>query len=144
MLPHKDRRKRGLQVYEQMGWGTNQDLRDLDEDLWALTTDFVFGEVWSRPGLSLREREIAVLAVLIAFGTEGMDIHLRHAHRLGITDEQIKELIFQVMYYVGQPRGLFAMKRLKAVMAERNGRKRRRRAKRAALARKVSLSRIRS
>jgi 4-carboxymuconolactone decarboxylase len=66
MLPHKDRRKRGLQVYEQMGWGTNQDLRDLDEDLWALTTDFVFGEVWSRPGLSLREREIAVLAVLIA------------------------------------------------------------------------------
>jgi hypothetical protein len=36
------------------------------------------------------------------------------------------------MYYVGQPRGLFAMKRLKAVMAERNGRKRRRGAKRAA------------
>jgi alkylhydroperoxidase/carboxymuconolactone decarboxylase family protein YurZ len=61
-----------------------------------------------------------------------MDIHLRHAHRLGITDEQIKELIFQVMYYVGQPRGLFAMKRLKTVMAERNGRKRRRGAKRAA------------
>jgi alkylhydroperoxidase/carboxymuconolactone decarboxylase family protein YurZ len=47
-----------------------------------------------------------------------MDLHLRHAHKLGITQDQIKELIFQVMYYVGQPRGLFAMKRLKAVMVE--------------------------
>ncbi|HEY7244260.1 MAG TPA: carboxymuconolactone decarboxylase family protein [Xanthobacteraceae bacterium] len=132
MLPQKDRRKRGLRIYDRMGWGANQDLHDLDQDLWALTTDFVFGEVWSRPGLSLREREIAVLAVLIAFGTEGMDIHLRHAHKLGITDAQIKELIFQVMYYVGQPRGLFAMKRLKAVIAERKGRKRRHTARRAA------------
>jgi 4-carboxymuconolactone decarboxylase len=117
-LDPKGRRERGLRVYEKMGWGTNPDLRNLDEELWTLTTDFVFGEVWSRPGLSLREREIAVLAALIALGTEGMDLHLRHAHKLGITEEQIKELIFQVMYYVGQPRGLFAMKRLKAVMAE--------------------------
>ncbi|HEY1361570.1 MAG TPA: carboxymuconolactone decarboxylase family protein [Xanthobacteraceae bacterium] len=126
MLAQTGRRKRGLEVYRKMGWGTNPDLRDLDEDLWALTTDFVFGEVWSRPGLSLREREIAVLAVLIAFGTEGMDIHLRNAPKLGITYDQIRELIFQVMYYVGQPRGLFAMKRLKAVMTEGTARRRRR------------------
>jgi 4-carboxymuconolactone decarboxylase len=112
-----------------MGWGTNPDLKDLDEELWRLTTDFVFGEVWSRAGLSLREREIAVLAVLIALGTEGMDIHLRHARKLGITEDQIKELIFQVMYYVGQPRGLFAMKRLKAVMAEKGKSKRARKAR---------------
>jgi 4-carboxymuconolactone decarboxylase len=117
-LDQKGRRQRGLQVYKKMGWGTNPDLRRLDEDFWKLTTDFVFGEVWSRPGLSLRERELVVLAVLIALGTEGMDLHLRHAHKLGISEQQIKEVIFQVMYYVGQPRGLFAIKRLKAVMAE--------------------------
>jgi 4-carboxymuconolactone decarboxylase len=130
-LDQKGRRERGLQIYKTMGWGTNQDLKDLDEDFWALTTDFVFGEVWSRSGLSLREREIAVLAVLIALGTEGMDLHLRYAHKLGITNDQIRELIFQVMYYVGQPRGLFAMKRLKAVMAEGKGRAKPRRVKRA-------------
>jgi 4-carboxymuconolactone decarboxylase len=129
-LDPKGRRERGLRVYEKMGWGTNPDLRNLDEELWTLTTDFVFGEVWSRPGLSLREREIAVLAALIALGTEGMDLHLRHAHKLGLTEDQIKELIFQVMYYVGQPRGLFAMKRLKAVMAEtKKGRGRARKAR---------------
>ena len=128
-LDAKGRRERGLQIYERMGWGTNPDLKDLDEELWRLTTDFVFGEVWSRAGLSLREREIAVLAVMIALGTEGMDIHLRHARKLGITEDQIKELIFQVMYYVGQPRGLFAMKRLKAVMAEKGKSKRARKAR---------------
>jgi 4-carboxymuconolactone decarboxylase len=130
-LGQKGRRQRGLKIYKEMGWGTNQELKDLDEDLWALTTDFVFGEVWSRPGLSLREREIAVLAVLIALGTEGMDLHLRHARSLGISNDQIKELIFQVMYYVGQPRGLFAMKRLKAVMAEGQARTKRRGGRRA-------------
>lgn len=115
----KKRRERGLAVYRKMGWGTNPAMKELDPELWRLTTDFVFGEVWSRSGLSLRERELVVLAALISLGTEGMDLHLRHAHKLGITSDQIKEVIFQVMYYVGQPRGLFAMKRLQAVMAEK-------------------------
>jgi len=79
----------------------------------------VFGEVWARPGLSLRERELICLAVLITLGTEGMDLHLRHAGTLGITENELKEVIFQAMYYAGQPRGLFAMKRLKMVMAEK-------------------------
>lgn len=115
----RKRRQRGLAVYRRMGWGANPAMKALDPELWRLTTDFVFGEVWSRSGLSLRERELVVLAALISLGTEGMDLHLRHAHKLGITNSQIKEVIFQVMYYVGQPRGLFAMKRLKAVMAEK-------------------------
>ena len=126
MLDRKGRRARGLQVYRKMGWGTNTDLKELDQQLWRFTTDFVFGEVWARPGLSLRERELVVIAALIALGTEGMDLHLRFAHRLGITEAQLKEVIFQVMYYVGQPRGLFAMKRLKAVMAQAKQPKRRR------------------
>ena len=59
-----------------------------------------------------------------------MDIHLRHAHKLGITDDQIREVIFQTMYYAGQPRGLFAMKRLKAVAAARQSAPKRSRSKR--------------
>jgi 4-carboxymuconolactone decarboxylase len=118
-LSANGRRKRGLAIYKKMGWGRNADLREVDDDLWALTTDFVFGEIWSRSRLSLRERELIVLAVLVTLGTEGMDIHLRYAHKLGITDKDLKELILQVMYYAGQPKGLFAMKRLKRIVAER-------------------------
>jgi hypothetical protein len=33
-----------------MGWGENVAVKDLDEDLWQLTTDVLFGEIWSRPG----------------------------------------------------------------------------------------------
>ena len=49
-----DRRARGLAVYQQMGWGENTAVKELDEDLWRFTTDVLFGEIWSRPGLSLR------------------------------------------------------------------------------------------
>ena len=118
-LDPKDCRKRGLALYKKMGWGTNTQLYQLDPELWRRTTEFVFGEVWARPGLSLRERELICLAVLITLGTEGMDLHLRHAGTLGITENELKEVIFQAMYYAGQPRGLFAMKRLKMVMAEK-------------------------
>ena len=54
MLDPKDRRARGLAVYRQMGWGENAGVKELDEDLWQLTTDVLFGEIWARPGLSLR------------------------------------------------------------------------------------------
>ena len=117
-LDPKGRLERGLKIYKKMGWGTNPDLRKNDEVFWRLTTGFVFGEVWARPGLTLREREMIVLASLITLGTDGIDLHLRHAHKLGISNDDIKEIIYQVMYYAGQPRGLFAMKRLNAVMAE--------------------------
>lgn len=119
VLDPKGRLERGLKVYEKMGWGTNPDLRKNDEVFWQLTTGFVFGEVWARPGLTLREREMIVLASLITLGTDGIDLHLRYAHKLGISNDDIKEIIYQVMYYAGQPRGLFAMKRLNAVMAEK-------------------------
>lgn len=125
-LNPKGRRKRGLKVLKKIGWGTNPALKELDPELWRLTTEFVFGEIWSRPGLTLRERELVVIAVLITLGTEGMDLVLRHAHKVGITERQIKEVIYQVMYYAGQPKGLFAMKRLKAVMAEKNGSRKKR------------------
>jgi hypothetical protein len=46
-LDPKGRRQRGLNVYKKMGWGTNPDLKGLDEEFWRLTTDFMFGEVWS-------------------------------------------------------------------------------------------------
>jgi hypothetical protein len=40
----KDRRARGLAVYQAMGWGENAAVKELDEDLWQLTTDVLFGK----------------------------------------------------------------------------------------------------
>jgi 4-carboxymuconolactone decarboxylase len=116
-----DRRARGLAVYQQMGWGENTAVKELDEDLWRFTTDVLFGEIWSRPGLSLRERELVTLATLMAAKADGIALHMRHAHNLGITFDEMKEVILQATIYLGMPKALFAMRKLKAVMAEGEG-----------------------
>lgn len=113
------RRARGLAMYEKLGWGTNEGLRSVDEEVWGLTTDFILGDVWSRPGLSLREKQLVTLAALISISSEGMAHLMRHAHEIGVTDDDMKGVIIQTMYYVGQPRGFFALRRLNEVIAAR-------------------------
>ena len=98
--------------------GANTAVKELDEDLWQFTTDVLFGEIWSRPGLSLRERELVTLATLMAAKADGIALHMRHAHNLGITFDEMKEVILQSTIYLGMPKALFAMRKLKAVMAE--------------------------
>ena len=114
----QERRARALEIYRQMGWGENEVVKEIDMELWKMITDVMFGEIWSRPGLSLRERELITLGVLVADRAEGMKLHMRHAHNLGITCDEMRETIFQVMYYAGKSKGLFAMRRLKEVMQE--------------------------
>ena len=118
----EDRRKRALEIYRKMGWGENEGVKEADEELWKIITDVMFGEIWSRPGLSLRDRELVTLGALVMDRAEGMKLHMQHAHNLGITYDEIREVIFQVMYYAGQSKGLFAIRRLKEVMKERGGR----------------------
>jgi len=118
MKDNAERRARALRTYKIMGWGENSIVKQIDEELWEILTDVMFGDIWSRPGLSLRDRELVTLGVLIADKAEGMKLHMRNAHHLGITADEIREVVFQVMYYAGQSKGLYAMRRLKEVMAE--------------------------
>lgn len=99
----------GLDVMEQMGWGTNAGVKALHEDLWKITTEINFGTIWSRPGLSLRDREIICLTTLITIGARGMAMHFKNAHALGITETEIEELIIQTIPYAGFPKALSAM-----------------------------------
>ena len=117
MFDPEGRRQRGLAVYKEMGWGENESVKALDEDLWQFITDIGFGEVWSRPGLSLRERELVVIGALMAVKADGIASHMKRAHHLGITHAEIKELILQLTIYLGMPKALFAMKKLKEIMA---------------------------
>ena len=96
--------------------GENAHVRELDEDMWSFTTDIAFGEVWSRKGLSLREREMVTLGLLLAAGAEGIGTHMRNAHRLGITYGEMKEVILHSILYLGMPKGFFGFKKLKEVM----------------------------
>ena len=118
MADDQERRARALEIYRKIGWGENEVVKEIDMELWSIITDVMFGDIWSRPGLSLRERELITLGALVVDRAEGMKLHMRNAHHLGITFDEIRETIFQVMYYAGQSKGLFAMRRLKEVMQE--------------------------
>lgn len=121
-IPQNATEQAALDIMEKMGWGTNAATRELDEDLWHIINQANLGLIWTRPGLSLRERELIVMAVLVAIGSPGVTHLMQHADAVGITDAQIKELILQTLPYSGQPNAIQAILALKRVQAAREGR----------------------
>jgi 4-carboxymuconolactone decarboxylase len=113
----ESRHEKGLRVLEELGWGHNEGTRELDEDLWRIVIETNFGTIWSRPGLSLRERELICMAILIARGAHGVAMHFKNAHHVGFTDEELKEVVLQTIPYAGLPRALGAMALLKKTLA---------------------------
>ena len=110
-----ERERAGLAVIEQLGWGQNEGVRELDEDLWRIISEANFGTIWARPGLSLRDRELICMAILIAIGARGVALHFKHAHHVGLTDAELKEVVLQTIPYAGLPRALSAMALLRKV-----------------------------
>ena len=73
-------------------------------DFMEILNEWVFGGVWSRPGLELEQRSMIVMTVLTTLGRSAeLRGHMVAARRLGITEEQIQELLMQVSMYAGVP-----------------------------------------
>ena len=121
-VPQNPAEKAALDVMARIGWGTNAATRDLDEDLWHVINQGNLGLIWSRPGLSLRDRELIVMSVLVAIGSPGISHLMEHASSVGITDAEMKELILQTIPYAGQPNAIQAMVALKRIQSERKPR----------------------
>ncbi len=118
MVDYPDNREQaGLAIIEQLGWGQNEGVKELDEDLWKIISEANFGTIWARPGLALRDRELICMSILIAIGAHGVAIHFKHAKVLGFTDDEIKEIILQTIPYAGLPRALSAMALFRKIQA---------------------------
>jgi 4-carboxymuconolactone decarboxylase len=86
----------------------------------ALNDSFahIYGEVWSRPGLDLKHRSLAVISALVALDKPAeMRIHLVGALNIGWTREELREVFLQLGYYVGFPAAIEALKLLDEVAA---------------------------
>lgn len=82
-------------------------------------TRYAWGDVWSRPGLSRRDRSIVTLAVLVADGhLHELRMHLRAAQRNGLTPDEIAEVLMHVALYAGLPASNAAFGIAKEVFAE--------------------------
>ncbi|WP_242112049.1 carboxymuconolactone decarboxylase family protein [Luteimonas aquatica] len=77
---------------------------DLAPKLAELTDGLLFDDIWTRPGLSPRERSLATVSALIALNRlEQLPFHLRRAVDNGVTREQLAELITHLAFYGGWP-----------------------------------------
>lgn len=83
-------------------------LADIAPDFADYLLEFPFGDIYSRPGLGLRDREIATIAALTAMGTghPQLEIHIRAGLHVGLTREEIVEIIMQMSVYAGFPAAL--------------------------------------
>jgi 4-carboxymuconolactone decarboxylase len=90
-------------------------LADISPDFATYVFEFPFGDIYSRPGLSVRDREIAAIASLAAMGnaTPQLKVHIEAGLNVGLTREEITEILMQMAVYAGFPaalNGLFAAK----------------------------------
>ncbi len=121
----ESRYERGLQklgeIDGQQGQRVIDSLKDIAPDLGRYIIEFGFGDIYSRPALDLKSREIAVVAALTALGnaTPQLKVHLHGALNVGCSKEEIVEVIMQMAVYAGFPAALNGMFTAKEVFAER-------------------------
>lgn len=91
-----------------------------DADFQTFITEGAWGSVWSRPGLTKRERSLVTLALLAALGhNEEFAMHVRATQNTGATPEDIKEALMHVAVYAGVPAANSAFKLAKEELAKR-------------------------
>ena len=126
---HNERYQRGWaklkEVDGQAGENVIASLADIAPDFARLVIEFSFGDIYSRPGLDLKTRELAVVAALTAMANAGpqLRVHIHGALNVGCTREEVVEVIMQMAVYAGFPaalNGLFAAKEVFAETDEAN------------------------
>lgn len=120
-----DRYARGLAKLHEIDGGAGEAvvaaLADISPDFARLLIEFGFGDIYSRPTLDVRSKEIAVIAALAAMGTAApqLKVHLNAALNVGVTRDEVVETMILMGVYAGFPAALNGLFAAKAVFAER-------------------------
>jgi 4-carboxymuconolactone decarboxylase len=110
-------RRRFLEVHDERALQAVEGLGDLGRSI----VEFVYGEIYERPGLTTRDREIAAVATLVALGRSSqLPQHLRASLKVGLTADELREVILQTATIAGFPPAMNAIAQLKTVLSERS------------------------
>lgn len=116
---NESRLERGKRVLAEIDGQAGHDvvsaLRDIAPDFATYLFEFPFGDIYSREGLGLREREIATIAALAAMGNVApqLKVHIEAGLNVGLNENEIIEILIQMAVYAGFPaalNGLFTAK----------------------------------
>jgi len=122
----QDRYRRGWKKLEEVdgeaGERVIDSLKDISPDFARYVIEFPFGDIYSRPGLDLKSREIAVVAALTALGNAApqLKVHIHGALNVGCTRQEVVEVIMQMAVYAGFPAALNGLFAAKEVFKERD------------------------
>lgn len=97
-------RRKGLEkMNEVYGW----EMPDMPGEYFALTADHLFGTIWTRPGLSMRDKRIMTLTVVTALGIQDLaEVQVNAAlQNEELTEDELKEMAVFLTHYVGFPLG---------------------------------------
>ncbi|MEV6768270.1 carboxymuconolactone decarboxylase family protein [Nocardia sp. NPDC051030] len=120
-----DRYQRGLALLATVGGNAStaalDPIAELAPDLARLTVEFGYGDIYARPGLTLRQRQLINVAALTAMGTAAPQLrfHIDGALNVGVTPAEIVETIIHITVYAGVPAALNGMAVAKAAFADR-------------------------
>ena len=120
----EERSQRGGAVVLKLNNGVpQQTLERMREEFPCLaeaTEAYALGEVWSRSGLDDRTRQLAAVAAFAAIGERTfMRVHAGYALNIGVTEEELKEIVYMVTVPAGFPKAIAASQTLSELFAER-------------------------
>lgn len=120
----EERRQRGDAVIRELNNGRPQSnleaMRQEFPFLAEATEGYALGDVWSRPGLDNRTRQLAAVAAFAAIGeTRFMQIHAGYALNIGVPEEELKEIVYLVTVPAGFPKAIAASQALSELFAAR-------------------------
>jgi 4-carboxymuconolactone decarboxylase len=103
----------------EVGEAVIASLADIAPDFARYIVEFPFGDIYSRPGLDLRAREIATIAALTAMGNARpqLKVHIQAGLNVGLSQDEIVETIIQMAVYAGFPAALNGLSAAKEVFA---------------------------
>ena len=111
-------RRKGLaKMNEVYGW----EMPDMPGDFFALTVDHLFADIWSRPGLSMRDKRLMTLSVVTALGLPDLaEIQVEAALKNSeLSAEELREMAIFITHYVGFPLGATFNNVVEKVVARR-------------------------
>ena len=119
-----DKYERGLEIRKAV-LGTEyvenslKNADDFTRPMQELSTEYCWGHVWSREGLTRKERSLINLAMISALNRpHELKLHVRGALRNGVTRDEIREVLLQVAIYCGVPAGIDSFRLAKEALAQ--------------------------
>ena len=127
MTTLEDRFQNGLEMRARLGGGQGRifmgsvpSAYELAPDMYRITTECLYGSIWNRPGLDIKYRVIASLtAVSVRCVEPQIRAYIRNSLNVGLTPEEIVEVLMQTAFYGGIPASSNALAVAKEVFEER-------------------------